>query len=163
MLRYIGMFIAVCAFVRTIDPIAIAEKTVIINKVKKENNFVDYLESKGFKFPVVVTAQMLHETDKLSSNIYEQCNNLFGMKRNSRRWNCGVCRGHAKYKTKQESLNDYLEWQRKYLPYYEKKTGKKIETNEDYYKFLSWIGYAEDPFYIKKLSPYVKELEYYSS
>ena len=141
MLKYLGMFIAVCLFVRTIDPISIAQKTVIINKVKKENNFVGYLESKEFRFPVVVTAQMLHETDKFSSNIYEQCNNLFGMKRNSRRWNCGTCRGHAKYKTKLESLYDYLEWQKKYLPYYEKKVGKQVETNEEYFGFLSWIGY----------------------
>lgn len=118
------------------------------------------LEKLGFRFPEVVMAQAIHETAHFTSNIYIYCNNLFGMKFNERGYAIGVCREHAEYANKRDSIKDYLAYQKKYLTYYEKNVIRRTcLTNEDYHKFLLWIGYAEDDDYISKIKVYEEAIK----
>jgi hypothetical protein len=123
-------------------------------------NFVSLLEELKIRFPKVVLAQVLHETDYLNSRIYQDCNNLFGMKRSVyRHWDIGVCRGHAEYKTKIHSLYDYAQYQQEYLPQYERRVLKRpAVTDQDYYGFLRWAKYAEDRRYIEHLKTHMYAL-----
>ncbi len=116
------------------------------------------LNNMGIRHIDVVMAQIFHETGALTSNIYKECKNLFGMKYNTRGYAKGVCRGHAKYDSYMDSIRDYAEWQRKYLTIYEKRNGRVI-TVDDYLRFLTQIGYAEDRNYCHKLTIWVNLLK----
>lgn len=121
---------------------------------------IDEMQDYQIKFKHIVLAQAIHETNSFSSNIYYDCRNLFGMKVASRRatTNTGKCRGHAEYDSYVASVKDYALWQMKYLPYYEARHGR-VETDEDYYKFLRRQRYAEDDAYIRKLRKWVAKLK----
>ena len=159
-MKYILLLIGLWYTIEKFDPKTLFEQVVVVKVVEKEKNFPTYLVKKGVRFPEIVTAQMLHETDCGKSAICKECNNYFGMKANSREFNIGTCRGHAKYATPMKSLEDYIAWQAIYLPYYEKEVlHRSALTKKDYYKFLTWIGYAEDLDYIKKIDVYVRAIE----
>lgn len=112
---------------------------------------ITILES-DLRFKRVVIAQMLHETNMLQSNIYRDCNNLFGMKVAYKRksYATGTCRKHAGYKSVEDSIKDYMEFQKWSLDIYESKYGK-VESEEAYLLFLKRVGYAEDSSYLPKL------------
>ncbi len=150
------MLLGLMAIIKVFDPKTLFEQKTKINFTVQEKSFIPYLEKQGLRFPVIVAAQVFHETDQLRSPIYNSCNNLFGMKFNDRGYATGVCRGHAEYASKKASLLDYKAWQEEYLLYYEKKVLRKsCMTEEEYYKYLLWIGYAEDEKYIGKIKVWV--------
>lgn len=98
-----------------------------------EEGLMEALEYYGVKHPNVVYAQAILETGHFRSKVYRECNNLFGLY-NSR------TKSYYKFDHWSESVVAYLDFiQYKYKP------------PNDYYKFLSDIGYAEDPEYINKL------------
>ena len=105
------------------------------------------------KFPKVVEAQILLETDFLRSKIFNQTNNLFGMKHNSRQYSKGTKNGHAFYNNVFDSIKDYKEWQESRLP-------PSVRTDEDYLNFLdhlpNGLRYAEDKQYTEKLRSIMK-------
>lgn len=109
-----------------------------------EVKFRNFLNKMNVAFPDIVYAQALLETGHFSSSIFEDNNNLFGMKKASRRpTTCiGTKNGHALYESWQDSVIDYLIYQRIYL--------KKVQTHDEYYAHLSNY-YAEDPSYSTKL------------
>lgn len=113
------------------------------------NDYLTELSMRGVRCPEVVVAQMVHETAWFNSTIYHENHNLFGMKWNTRGYATGVNRGHAKYPSTAYSLEDYIAWQRKYVP-------KEVDTTEEYFTFLEKWGYAEDKKYIKKLRRIIK-------
>lgn len=110
----------------------------------------DFLESSGVLFPDVAIAQIILETGRLSSAVYRECNNLFGMKLSSRRIASTSCRGHAGYNHPYDSILDYRAWQTDRITYYRKKYGP-VDTEEDYLLLLKRMNYAEDPLYVPKL------------
>jgi hypothetical protein len=115
----------------------------------------DPLEKIGIKFPNVVRAQIALETRWLSSIIYKENNNMFGMKESSRDWDCGSNRGHAKYPSCLYSLYDYRDWQKMRFEQAQRKGMKIPITEEEYIFFLQHLpgggAYAEDPLYPSKL------------
>lgn len=131
----------------------------IVAQEREKTELVEKLDALGFRFPQVVASQMKLETGNLTSDIYKNANNLFGMKKSWKRkgYASSVYKGHAKYKDIRYSLMDYLEWQSIYLPYYERLKGRVIYTNEEYTEFLVWAKYAEDPAYPTKLKNLMRE------
>jgi len=95
----------------------------------------------GIKCPKVVIAQCWYETGHLSSRIYLENHNLFGMKKPSKRFSCAIGEDgdHAVFNNWKESIEDYKIWQDLYY-----KGG-------DYYVFLKQHGYATSKKYIKTL------------
>jgi len=109
------------------------------------------------RFPEIILAQALHETDSLRSNIYKECHNLLGMKWTpNRRISWGICRGHAGYSSPVDSFKDYILWQNRFLPWYEtKRLGHEVTTVEEYLGFLENQGYAEDPKYSRSVKKWL--------
>ena len=89
----------------------------------------------------MVYAQAILESGHFRSKVYRECNNLCGLY-NSRTGN------YYKFDHWSESVVAYLDFiQDRYKP------------PNDYYEFLSDIGYAEDPKYINKLKRIVNQYD----
>lgn len=102
--------------------------------------WVDYYEIKN---PSVVKAQILLETNFLTSEVCLYNHNLFGMREpyfKKGRKTIGSYKQHAVYNNYIESIEDYKIWQERMYKF-----------NENYYTFLYRIGYATDKKYIFKL------------
>lgn len=98
-----------------------------------QEGLMEALEYYEVKHPQIVYAQAILETGHFRSKVYRECNNLFGLY-NSR------TKSYYKFDHWTESVVAYLD----YVQY-------RYKPPNDYYKFLSDIGYAEDPNYINKL------------
>lgn len=127
----------------------------------------DYFIDQGLAFPEVVTAQMVHETDFLSSKIYKENNNLFGMKKNKRGYCVGERNGHALYVNTLMSVKDYKAYQNRML-FYAAKQNRYPHTNEEYMALLrdlpqfgcgKGVCYAEDPNYLNSLRKRIEMLK----
>ena len=106
-----------------------------------EQDIQDYIQHCGIEHPEIVFKQIILETDHMTSRLYREDHNLFGMKYAYSRPTTAIDRNRnrtAVYYSWKHSIIDYKLWQDKYY-----KGG-------DYYKFLSRI-YAEDPVYTRKL------------
>lgn len=106
-----------------------------------KQELLDYMDMLGVEHKEIVLKQCLLETGNLTSDIYKENHNLFGMKEATQRTTTalGTNRNHAYYTNWKSSIIDYLLWQRKYF-----KGG-------DYLEFLQSYGYATSENYIKKL------------
>lgn len=145
---------------------------------------LDTLQSLGVKFPEVVLAQHVHETGWRTSAHFLRGNNCYGMKRNSRSFNVykygkpcdsSVCVDcvHAHYHATLDSHKDYKAWQDIRIRGYEKVTGRKINSVEDYFIFLDnlvlftkynkpyFARYATDKKYREKVQGALAKLEPY--
>ena len=109
---------------------------------QSSNEIYKYLNQIGIKQAEIVMAQCLVETGHLTSNIFKSNNNLFGMKEAKQRRTTaiGTKNGHAYYPHWKASVRDYLLYQRAYY-----------NGVEDYYTFLSRMGYAANKGYIDKV------------
>jgi flagellum-specific peptidoglycan hydrolase FlgJ len=109
---------------------------------QSQNEIYKYLNQIGIKNAEIVMAQCLVETGHLTSNIFKENNNLFGMKEAKQRRTTalGTKNGHAYYKHWHDSVIDYWYYQRAYY-----------NGVEDYYIFLSRMGYAANQGYIDKV------------
>lgn len=119
------------------------------NEFTKEK-FIDKIKSLNFKFPHIVLAQAMLETNNFKSQVFLENNNLFGMKEATMRI-CtakGTQFNHAYYDNWVESLYDYAFYSSKYL--------SDITTENDY---LSYLGqsYAQDKEYVVKISNMIKQ------
>lgn len=121
------------------------ERQVAITTV---DMFESIMEQLGINCPEVVMAQIVLETNYLTSKIFLDNHNLFGMKESSRDYDIGSQHGHALYPNTNASLLDYRAWQKIM-------GGHKCKTNEEYLYFLDHLPggrrYAEDPLYTQKL------------
>ena len=136
----------------------------IITKYNKETeanqvtSLVDMYEDAGIRFPYVVLAQSVLETDWFQSPIYEHNRNRFGMKFNRRGYTTKKVRGHAYYPSSVASLKDYAAWQKRVLAL------KVCNSEEDYLDVLDDLPlckgcrYAEDPNYTYKLRGIMQKL-----
>lgn len=126
---------------------------VIINPNQKEfseENLVELMKQWNIKFPHIVLAQSMLETNNYKSSIFKENHNLFGMKEAKRRVTVskGTNRNHAYYNNWIESLLDYGFYQSHYL--------NEIRTEQQYFNYLSQY-YAEDSNYITKIKKIIKE------
>jgi uncharacterized FlgJ-related protein len=130
------------------------EKEVVIidpNQLEfSEENLVELMKEWNVRFPHIVLAQSMLETNNYKSSIFKENHNLFGMKEAKRRVTIskGTNRNHAYYNSWIESLLDYGFYQSHYL--------NDIRTEQQYYNYLSQY-YAEDGSYVEKIKKIVKE------
>lgn len=103
-----------------------------------EDGLMEALEYYDVKCPEIVYAQAVIESGGFKSALSVYHGNLFGLKYRSG--------GYMKFKHWSESVKAYRD-----LVQY------KIKENEDYYRFLDRIGYAEDSLYTKKLKNLVNK------
>lgn len=129
-------------------------KLIILQEHNKfeEIKFVKALQDLNIKFPHIVYAQAILESQSFTSNIFKENNNMFGMKVATQRQttNRGEQYGHAFYDTWRDCVIDYALYQARYLP--------SIKTDDQYYMYLQQ-SYAEDPTYINKLKVMVTRLK----
>lgn len=122
----------------TSPPDTIASVPVFMDRTAKEG-LIDALKYYDIQHPDIVYAQALLETGHFKSVGCLKHHNLFGLYNSKAKRYC-------RFNHWTESVIAYKEWiQRRYKP------------PEDYYKFLSRIGYASDPTYISKLKQIVKK------
>jgi hypothetical protein len=115
-----------------------------------EEKLISKLKELNFRFPHIVLAQSKIETGHFKSKMFNENNNLFGMKQATTRINTaeGTQHGHAYYNTWTESVYDYAFYSSTYL--------HKIKNESDYFAYLS-ESYAEDPNYITKLKNIIEQ------
>ena len=89
----------------------------------------------------IVVAQSILETGHYNSENCTKNNNLFGL-----------------YNSKRGRYYHFDCWWKSVIAYRDM-IQYRLRENEDYYKFLSRIGYAEDPKYITKVKGIVKRYE----
>lgn len=122
----------------TSPPDTITSVPVFMDRTAKEG-LIDALKYYDIQHPDIVYAQALLETGHFKSVGCLKHHNLFGLYNSKAKRYC-------RFNHWTESVIAYKEWiQRRYKP------------PEDYYKFLSRIGYASDPTYISKLKQIVKK------
>jgi len=128
---------------------------IIINDSQNKDNFTfnsfkTYLKELNIKYPHIVMAQAMLETNHFQSHIFKENHNLFGMKVATRRptTNKGEDNGHAYYDNWRESVQDYAFYSAVYL--------NELNSEDDYFTFLSQY-YAEDPNYIDKLKNIIQK------
>ena len=129
-----------------IDNLNDKEIEIVLSKHNEfsQTKLIERIKELNFKFPYIVLAQSKLETGNYTSNMFNENNNLFGMKQATIRLNMasGTQRGHAYYDNWTESLYDYALYSATYL--------HKIKTEREYFDYLSQF-YAEDTSYVKRL------------
>lgn len=105
-----------------------------------------WLDKFEVKHKEIAKQQIFLETGNLQSDICLTNNNLFGMRHPKIRptTSIGANKSHAKYNNFVESIKDYALWQQ-----------AMYDDSQDYYSFLTRVGYAECETYISKLK-YIK-------
>lgn len=130
------------------------EITIIVNEYNTftEEKLITEIKRRNFKFPHIVYAQAILESDRFTSNIFIHNHNLFGMKEARVRLNTAIKteRGHAYYANWRESLEDYGYYYSTYL--------SKIRTEDEYFDYLSQ-NYAEATNYVKSVRSIIKNNE----
>tara|TARA_B100001287_G_C22382591_1_gene389542 strand:- start:16 stop:603 length:588 start_codon:yes stop_codon:yes gene_type:complete len=127
--------------------IPIESVTIILEEDSNQfsqDNLVKELKRLNVRFPHIVLAQSILETGYWESRIYQENNNLFGMKQARARATTakGTQLGHAFYDDWKESVVDYALYQAAYL--------NKLRTEKKYLSYLD-RNYAEAKDYDKKL------------
>lgn len=131
----------------------IIEKIPVIIRAEEEEfnqeNLIKEIKKIGFKYPDIILAQAILETDSFRSSIFKYNGNLFGMKVSHLRPSTATCknREHAVYNTWQESVIDRAMWDCMYL--------NKIKSEKEYLQLLGEF-YAEDDLYVSKLKQLIR-------
>ena len=114
-----------------------------------QDNLVKELKRLNVRFPHIVLAQSILETGYWESRIYQENNNLFGMKQARARATTakGTQLGHAFYDDWRSSVIDYALYQAAYL--------NKLRTEKKYLNYLD-RNYAEAKDYAKKLTTIIE-------
>ena len=109
-----------------------------------QDELVKELKRLNVRFPHIVLAQSILETGYWESRIYQENNNLFGMKQARARATTakGTQLGHVYYDNWKESVTDYALYQAAYL--------NKLRKESKYLKYLD-KNYAEAIDYDQKL------------
>ncbi len=121
------------------------------------------LERNEIEFPRVVTAQIMLETGWLTSQVYRENHNLFGMKFRPNRLATGELNNHAAYSSNKRSLLAYRKYQKMILRLARKK--HPVVTEQDYFDVLNNLPhctncrYAEDTLYTVKLQRIINIVE----
>lgn len=134
----------------------IQSTTTFTNDKPGFKDLVKLYQDSGIKFPRVAAAQTLLETNYLTSNIYDQNKNCFGMRHNNRGFSIKEQNGHACYANHIDSVKDYVQWQKMCFRY------KQIDSEEEYINMLDDLPfrkgsrYAEDLSYTSKVREILK-------
>ncbi|NPV12643.1 MAG: glucosaminidase domain-containing protein [Ignavibacteria bacterium] len=130
-----------------------SEKQVIVtSRIDfSEEKLIKYINKLKIRFPNIVYAQAILETNGFKSKIFNENHNLFGMKMPISRPTLvvGTANGHNVYNNWRESVIDYALFQTTYA--------KNIQTEEEYLQFLE--AYAENTLYVTKVSKILKDIK----
>jgi len=140
-----------------IEKLVFKDRLILLPETKLIMNdtiLAEYLIANNIKFPAIVMAQALHESNRFTSDIYLENNNLFGMKKAYSRQSraTGVNRGHATYDNWEDSIIDYGYYQANYL--------RQVKTEAQYLLYLNKY-YASDSLYDKNIKRYLVETKPY--
>jgi flagellum-specific peptidoglycan hydrolase FlgJ len=122
-------------------------------RINVEYNIVNYenlyrlILFYDIKFPEVVFAQAILESNHFESDLFKKHKNLFGMKHPNLRQTTSEGKtenGYASYVDWTNSIKDYQIWQKNNMK-------SNVNSQEDYLKLLIDRSYAEDKNYTKKL------------
>lgn len=91
------------------------------------------------KYPHIVYTQAVLETGHFKSDLCINNNNLFGL-----------------YNSRTKKYHVFNHWTESVVAYRDF-IQKRYNSSEDYYEFLSRIGYAQDPEYIDKVKKIIKQ------
>ena len=144
----VGWSVAPRATIKNLTP---EEKLIVVREYNgfSEAKLIEQIRDLNFKFPYIVLAQSYQESGHYKSTIFQENNNMFGMKEAVVRSNLakGSNRGHALYNTWQDCVIDYALYYSTYL--------SDIKTEGEYFEFLKQ-NYAEDPTYVSRLKHIIK-------
>lgn len=120
------------------------EKERLKNSEFSKKALIEYLNLRNVRNKEIVFAQSRLETGNFSSSIFQESNNLFGMKFPLIRETTAtfVNKSHAGYDHWTDSVDDYVLWYQYFT---------RGSSYDNYYSFLEEKNYAEDPEYINKL------------
>ena len=137
-----------------------AYEDVPLEQKDEKQELLKKYEEFGIRFPEIVICQMILETGRFKSQLYQKDNNLFGFKP------CKNCEKaydnvHMRFNTKRDCLEHMKKYQARRIADYEKLNRIKIKTTEQYLDMLECMHipqygnrcfrYAEDPNYRAKL------------
>lgn len=157
------LFIGVFYFISNLTPRVVKEyiyadfyepEVVVVNIKDTTYNFseeklIDLLKDLNVKFPHIVLAQAKIESGNYTSKVFNENNNLFGMKEARVRIHTaqGTQYNHAYYQNWRESVYDYAFYQCRYL--------SSLNTEDEYYHYLDQ-SYAEAENYVNSLKTIVR-------
>lgn len=118
-------------------PVTISNLPTFLDKTPKEG-LLEALQYYDIKYPHIVYAQAILETDNFNSKLCKTNNNLFGL-----------------YNSKKNKYYTFSHWSES-VKAYKDYIQYKYTYPTDYYTFLTNIKYASDPDYISKLKAIVK-------
>ena len=104
-------------------------------------NMLTVCEYYNIKYPRIVTAQAILESDNFKSGLFISHQNPFGL-----------------YNSSTQSFFKFDHWTQAVVAY-QKLIESKYQEG-DYYEFLNDIGYATDPYYIRKVKAIEKLIPY---
>lgn len=134
-----------------IEKMVYKDRLVLLSEpVFSDSLLVETLKKYNIKFPHIVLAQAMHESNHFTSDIFNENHNLFGFKMAGSRPTTalGVNRKHAYYENWEMSVLDYALYQAAFL--------RPIKTEAQYLEYLNKY-YAEDPFYNTNIKRYLKK------
>lgn len=131
-----------------IDSESIELVSLFYNKISKEELVYFEILSQNIEYPDIVFAQAILESGYMSSTIYLENNNLFGMRFPERRPTVALYpnKGYSLYECWIKSIEDYKIFQDFLFR-------KRKKTRDEYFDYLSRL-YAEDSnyvFFVKKI------------
>ena len=123
------------------------------NKIEIYLLYFEILE-KNIQYPDIVLAQAILESGYMTSQIFIENNNLFGMRFPERRETTAISenKGYSVYDCWTDSVKDYKLFQDFLFR-------NKEKTRDEYFDYLSRI-YAEDGSYVAFVKEIIKDTEY---
>ena len=106
-----------------------------------KKDLIEVLNYYEIEHPEIVYAQAVLETGNFKSRVCKEYNNLFGL-----------------YNSKTKNYYKFDHWSESVVAYHNF-IQYRYNLKDDYYEFLSTIGYAEDPKYIDKLKEIVHQYD----
>jgi len=134
-----------------IEKMVYTDRLVVLSEPTfSEDLLVKTITLYNIKFPHIVLAQAMHESNRFTSDIFFENHNLFGFKMAGSRPTTalGTNRRHAYYKNWEMSVLDYALYQAAFL--------RPIKTEAQYLQYLGKY-YAKDPQYAINIKRYLKE------
>jgi hypothetical protein len=151
----IGLGIILGYFLARKDVINLKEKVAKINCLDEQIGvecLKDNLHKHKVKFSHIVLAQCILESNNLTSPLFKNNKNCFGMRVAAQRFTFAINNhdygAYAKYESVEDCVLDYKAFQIQNALF--------ITNDSDYFKLLGSI-YAEDPIYISKLKNIIKK------
>lgn len=114
------------------------------------SNLLAEIKKYNFKYPDIVYAQAILESNNFKSNIYKENNNLFGMREAKQRTTTatGTENNHASYKNWQDSVTDRALFETSFL--------RTIQSKEQYFAYIG-RNYAEAGNYVEQLKKIINK------